>query len=183
MDDEIVDSVFGDSRKWIAAIVVLLVFLGVIGTYYIYALKSIRMESIRITDVNMDDGENVIMLDGEIQLYNPSILPLDIDGIEYTVSIDENPLDPGNIHASRIPPKQRITMPFKQNTGLFESDMITLADKGRVAVMVHGTIIMAFLGMRVQLPFREEHDLRPLIESEITAIAARRQRTAQSAID
>lgn len=183
MDEEPIDFFLGDPRKWLVAITVLLALLGAIGGYYIHALKSVRMEGMSITEINTDN-EETIALQGEIRLYNPSALPLDIEGIDYEITIEERLVGAGKIYGDRIPAGKRATMLFEQDIGLSRSvsEEILLADKDWASVMMRGTITMVFLGVRIKLPFREEQDIKPLIESKITAIAARHKETAKNIV-
>ncbi len=184
MDDEPLDYFLGDSRKWIVIIIVLLVLLGIIMGYYIHALKSVRMESMGITEIKIDEGKDIVALDGEMRLYNPSALPLDIEGISYDITIDDMLIGSGRIYGDRIPSGRETTMRFEQDINLFEAvpDVITRADENRVAVMMRGTITMVFLGVHVKLPFREEQDITPLIESQITAITTRQKDAVEDII-
>ncbi len=173
MEEEPIGDIFGDSRRWLFAIIVLLVLLGAIGGYYFHALKNVRMEGMDITDISIGDGAG-IMLEGDMQLHNPSALPLDIEEIDYDITLEGKHIGSGRIHGDRIPSGRRATMLFEQSIDLAESvtDAVALAGKDRIIVMMRGTITMSFLGVRMKLPFREEQDIRPLIESKLKSTTA-----------
>lgn len=169
-----------NSKVWIFGILVLLFLLGSLGAYYFHTLKSVRLESMDVNEVQITDDDSGIVLKGVIRIFNPSALPLQISGVTYDIILDNSIIGSGTINPTRIPKNKMATMPFVQSIEVISTinEMIALVGKDTIPITIKGEVSMSFIGIIIKVPFREQRDIKPLLEAKLNAIIVRQKEAA-----
>lgn len=178
MEDAPVWEPSSNSKVWIFGIIVLIFLLGSLAVFYFHALKSVRLESMDVDEVQIADDNSGVVLKGAIRIFNPSALPLQISSVTYDIILDNSIIGSGIIDPIRIPKNKRVTMPFVQSIEVISTinEMIALVGKDTIPITIKGEVSMSFVGITIKVPFREQRDIKPLLTAKLNEIITRKKR-------